>query len=154
MNRAVFDCVVLLQAAGFPRGPAGGCFETIRQKRVELLLSSAVLEEIEDVLFRPKIRNKFKTLTDEAANRFLDDLFQYAKFVDPVPRVFDYPRDPKDERYINLAIAADARLLVSRDNDLLDLMNDEAFRQTCPALTILDPVSFLQTLPNDPTPTN
>ena len=154
MTRAVFDCVVLLQAAGYPGGPAGACFETIRQKRVELLLSAAVLEEIEDVLFRPKIRKKFKTLSDEAAKKFLDDLCQFAKFVDPVPREFDYPRDPQDERYINLALAANAKLLVSRDNDLLDLMDDHAFRTAYPALTILDPVAFLQALPNDPTPTN
>jgi hypothetical protein len=33
--------------------------------------------------------------------------------------------------------------LVSRDNDLLSLMNDAAFRSQFPFLTILDPKAFL-----------
>jgi putative PIN family toxin of toxin-antitoxin system len=40
---------------------------------------------------------------------------------------FRYPRDPDDEAVINLAIEAGARYLVSRDKDLLDLMNDRTF---------------------------
>jgi len=36
-----------------------------------------------------------------------------------------------------------AKYLVSRDNDLLDLMQDETFRQRFPGLVILDPVTLL-----------
>jgi hypothetical protein len=36
--------------------------------------------------------------------------------------------------------------LVSRDNDLLDLMKDATFRQRCPDLMILDPVPFLASI--------
>jgi predicted nucleic acid-binding protein len=43
-----------------------------------------------------------------------------------------------------LAIAAQAAFVVSRDNDLLDLMKDEEFRKAYPALAILDPVAFLR----------
>lgn len=80
------------------------------------------------------------------------ELFRVAAtVVDNPPAVFRLPRDPKDEPYLNLAIAVGARYLVSRDNDLLDLMTDEspeasAFRQQYPNLTVLDPVSFLQAL--------
>jgi predicted nucleic acid-binding protein len=64
-----------------------------------------------------------------------------------VPRVFSYQRDPKDEPYIDLAIAAGASYLVSRDNDVLDLANptdaDGArLRHLAPLLQILDPLSF------------
>lgn len=38
-----------------------------------------------------------------------------------VPRVFVYERDPKGEPNINLAIAAAASYLVSRDTGILDL---------------------------------
>lgn len=89
-----------------------------------------------------------------AVNRFIRRATRYAEFVSTVPNRFSLPRDPKDEKYVNLALAANAQLLVSRDNDLLDLMDDDAFRTTYPDLTILDPVAFLQTLPNDPTQTN
>jgi predicted nucleic acid-binding protein len=46
--------------------------------------------------------------------------------INEVPRVFEYPRDPNDEPYINLAIPARAKYLVSRDKDLLDLMSDRS----------------------------
>ena len=45
---------------------------------------------------------------------------------------------------MNLALAAEAKCLVSRDRDLLDLMHDESFRRQYPDLQILEPVAFLR----------
>lgn len=59
------------------------------------------------------------------------------------PRVESLERDPKDEPYLNLAIATKAEYLVTRDRDLLDLMHDSSFQQRYPDLRILDPVEFL-----------
>ena len=73
-----------------------------------------------------------------------------------MPLQFPYPRDPKDELYLNLAIAAGARYLVSWDNDLLDLMADNpdgtAFRGRFPGLMVLTPVAFLRELGQASTP--
>ena len=77
---------------------------------------------------------------------FLADLASHATMLAAVPKVFPLPRDPKDEPYIDLAVAAQARYLVSRDNDLLDLMGDAAFRQQFPELTVIDPVALLREL--------
>jgi predicted nucleic acid-binding protein len=68
-----------------------------------------------------------------------------------VPEAFTLTRDPDDSKYLNLAIAAGAELVVSRDHDLLDLMtaNDAdsvMFRTNYPTIRVLDPVTFLQTL--------
>ncbi len=68
-----------------------------------------------------------------------------------VPRHFLFERDPKDEIYVNLAIAAGGRYLVSWDKDLLDLMEPEreeskAFQSRFPGIIILTPVSLLQKL--------
>ena len=65
-----------------------------------------------------------------------------------VPRVFEYQRDPSDEPYINLAIGAQAKCLVSRDKDLLDLMTatdleSKQFRQRFRFLRIIDPADLL-----------
>ena len=57
-----------------------------------------------------------------------------------------FPRDPDDEHVLNLAIEAKARYLVSRDYDLLELMNNLEFQDRYPNLTILDPVAFLHIL--------
>lgn len=63
-----------------------------------------------------------------------------------VPEVALLARDPKDEPYINLALAAGAAFLVSRDNDLLDLMTDPEFRGRFPGLQIVDPATLLREL--------
>lgn len=151
----VFDCVVCLQGAARETGPDGACFRLLSAGAVTAYLSPAVLAEVDDVLRRPKSRQRFKTLTAARVEAFLGELHRRAVLIDPVPQVFTYPRDPGDEPYLNLAIAAKARYLVTWDNDLLDLMNEavaegQDFRQRFPDLTILDPVAFLRQFPREP----
>ncbi len=69
--------------------------------------------------------------------------------------VFDLALDKDDEVYIDLAIAANATYLTSRDRDLLDLMNPETengalFHERFPGLTVLDPVDFLRRMRENP----
>ena len=107
--------------------------------------------EITDVLNRPGLHRKFKTLTSEVAANFLRDLSNNAEYLREVPEVFVYPRDPNDEPYVNLAVAAGVRYLVTWDSDLLDLMDESApagadFRKRFPSLLIVNPVAFLREL--------
>ena len=118
------------------------------------------MEEMRDVLNRPGVQKKFRTLTPERVADFIARVERVAVVIDPVPEAFALTRDPKDSKYLNLAIAGGAELVVSRDNDLLDLMTSAdaeatAFRTTYPSIRILDPVVFLQTLqpPASPPPT-
>ncbi len=65
------------------------------------------------------------------------------------PNILRYLRDPNDAPYLNLAIETKAVFLVSRDNDLLDLMTDytdesKDFRRRFRKIKIVDPVKFLQ----------
>lgn len=47
-----------------------------------------------------------------------------ALLVAEVPKRVSLERDPRDEGYLNLALAVEARYLVTWDNDLLDLVAD------------------------------
>jgi putative PIN family toxin of toxin-antitoxin system len=142
--RAVFDCMVFLQGAARPAGPARACFRLVEEGQVILCLSPAILAEVRDVLTRPKTLRQFPLLTREWVETFLQNAGAKAVLLTQVPRVVVLERDPKDEAYLNLALAVRARYLVSRDRDLLDLMNDSGYRQRYPDLTILDPATFLQ----------
>jgi putative PIN family toxin of toxin-antitoxin system len=142
--RAVFDCMMFVQALASDTGPAAACFLLAAEGRLELCLSPELLAEVRDVLDRPKLRKKLPALTPERAEAFLDDILGYATLIQDVPRRFQYERDPKDEPYINLALDAGARYLASRDKDLLDLAKDENFHQEFPDLIILDPASLLR----------
>ena len=140
----VFDCMVFLQGAARRSGPSAACLKLVEDNRVELFLSADILAEVQDVLTRPKLQRKYPILTQEYVGALLRALIRTATIIPDVPRQFVYERDPKDEPYINLALASGAAYLVSRDNDLLDLMSDMDFHTRFPKLTIIDPVAFLQ----------
>jgi putative PIN family toxin of toxin-antitoxin system len=149
MSVAVFDCVVYLQAAINDQGPAAACLTLVESGRVTLFASPAILAEVRDVLSRDKLRKRFPHLTDTRVEQFLQHIGDIAQLLSDVPSVFALQRDPDDALYVDVAIAAQAPFLVSRDKDLLGLMTDSAFRQQYPNLTILDPVQFLTTVPKN-----
>jgi putative PIN family toxin of toxin-antitoxin system len=146
--RAVFDCMMFLQGAARRESPAGVCLLLVELGTVELCLSTEIMNEIRDVLARSRIRQKFPSLTDHLVNRFLEALERQAILIPNAPRLFRYERDPKDEPYINLALAANATHLVSRDKDVLDLAKPSNpqgiwLRKESAHLRILDPLTFL-----------
>lgn len=145
----VFDCNVFIQILLNAKGPASACYDLVKSDKVTLFLSTEIVAEIRDVLNRSKFRRKFSTLTPDRIDAFLKELLSYATLQANIPRVFTLERDPKDELYIDLALAAGATYLVSRDHDLLDLMDEnkpggKEFKAQFPTLTILDPVTFLR----------
>jgi len=146
--RVVYDCNIFVQALINPRGPAARCVEKARAGEVLLFVTAFILDEIRESHL--KIPRKYG-VTAEQTEALADALAVLANLLDDVPPTFVYERDPDDAHYVNVALAADARLVVSRDRDLLDLMDmtrpDAAqFRSRFPALRILEPVQFLREL--------
>lgn len=84
-----------------------------------LAVSPDVRAEVQDVLTRPKIRTKFPQITDEAVAKTLAILDAGLQIT---PETVDaVSRDPKDDKFIALAVESKATYLVSEDNDLLVL---------------------------------
>src|SRR5262249_29298457 len=143
--RVVFDCMIYLQATINEFGPAAALFQYVEDDALLLFVSTNILEEVREVLSRPKIRNKNPDITDERVDAFISRISEKATVVDDIANHFSYARDPKDENYINLAVEVEADYLVSRDKDLLDLMTgytDECkdFRRRFRKLRIIEPV--------------
>ena len=152
--RVVYDCTVFLQGAARENGTAGVCLQLFVDGLVTLLVSTEVLAEVENVLSRPKVQRKFQTLTPHRVESLMEDLRRHATMLVEVPEVFQYPRDPKDEKYVNLALFGEAALLMTWDNDLLDLMREDlaesrGFQARFPHLRILDPETFLREMQRD-----
>jgi putative PIN family toxin of toxin-antitoxin system len=143
-RKAVFDAMVFLQAGANPAGPSGACFAHARSGTLALITSPETVAELRGLLARPNIRKKFPHLTDEVADGLIAEIVRIGTSIHEVPHVFEFPRDPKDEPYVNLAIAADADYLTSRDKDLLDLMQDIDFTTRFPGIRVLDPTSLLR----------
>jgi putative PIN family toxin of toxin-antitoxin system len=144
MIAAVLDCVVYVQAALSRRGPAFACLQLADAEYVKLYLSPDILDEIRRALGFPSLRRKYTRITDETVSQFLDHLERISVITENPPTVFSLSRDSKDEPYLDLAIDTSAPFIVSRDRDLLDLMQDKGFREAYPGITILDPVAFLK----------
>ncbi|MCI0485207.1 MAG: putative toxin-antitoxin system toxin component, PIN family [Blastocatellia bacterium] len=145
----VLDCNVLLQAAAREGSAAAACFKLAETGHIRLYVSKATLREVEDVMNRPEVRARFRTLTDERVGAFLAGVRQVGNLVRRVPKTFTYPRDVNDEPYIHLADAAKADYLISRDKDLLHLMTGHSreckeFRQKFRPLKIVEPQAFLK----------
>ena len=68
-----------------------------------------------------------------------------------VPQRYTRPTDPKDSAYVNLALATNSELVVSRDRHLLMRMDPatpegRSFGQRFPDLRVVEPVEFLREL--------
>ncbi|MBL7065193.1 MAG: putative toxin-antitoxin system toxin component, PIN family [Anaerolineae bacterium] len=82
----------------------------------DVVLSIPLLEEIADVLTRPRIQTKYGLSTEEI-EQFLRLLQERATHVTPTGE-FDLCRDPDDDLILETAVLGDARYTVSRDDDL------------------------------------
>ncbi|WIM09137.1 putative toxin-antitoxin system toxin component, PIN family [Enhydrobacter sp.] len=87
----------------------------MRAEEIDLLaLSADVAAEIAAVLGRSKFA---RALSAERRQRFLDALRSTAIWFEPSVRIAEC-RDPKDNMYLELALAAGAGIIVSSDSDL------------------------------------
>lgn len=145
--RVVYDCNIFVQALINRSGPAGACVSRALARDVSLFLSEPVLAEIRDAPNKPTPARLGVTI--EQVEALIDNLLKVAALVTNVPERFTYPRDPDDAHYVNLALVTHSRLIVSRDKDLLSLMDlaqpeGKDFRARFPDLRILNPVAFLR----------
>jgi len=139
---------VFLQALLSSRGPAFGCVELARANAVQVFASPYVLEELRRTPHHPDLK-RFTHLSIEKVELFIADLLPHMQIITNVPEVFTGCRDAKDNHYINLAIATDSKIVVSRDNDLRDLTDPSkpearTFRSRYPHIRILEPGAFLK----------
>lgn len=141
--------MVFLQAIANLNGPASECLDFVRNNSVGLFSSEEIINEVKNILTRPKFRKQYKSLTNQMVSDSVAEIEYLAVVFDKPHGYFKLPRDPKDEKYINLAIEYVADYIVTRDRDLLDLMTDHTdeakdFRQKYRHLKIVDPVEFLR----------
>lgn len=90
---------------------------------ISLFVSEAILREVRDVLGRDELRRKLPAINDRVVNALVLKLEARAVITTNVPEEYHYDRDPNDEKYLNLAIVSNASYLVSKDDDLLDLIS-------------------------------
>lgn len=127
----------MLSASG---APAQLTRQAVRNGRP--VFSAETFAELRERLWRPKF-DRYITL--EQRKRFLLDLESIACRVDVPPTIAAQPlcRDPADDKFLHLALAADANWLITGDQDLL-ILADSAAAQ---GVSILSPAEALRLAP-------
>lgn len=136
--RYVFDTSVLVSALILPRSKPRQAFESARASG-ELLISTALLDELRDVLRRPKFD---RYASPEAREEFVDDVNRIGAAVVATVAI-NVCRDPKDNHVLELAVSGSASCIVSGDGDLLDLNPFQGIPIRAPA----DFLAWLQAQP-------
>jgi putative PIN family toxin of toxin-antitoxin system len=136
VDRVVLDTVVFVRALINPHSRSGRILSDY-SNRFTLLVSKPIVQELLDVLQRPELKRKFKSLGRVSIRQVIDQVTQ-AQFVEigDVPSVV---RDPKDDIFVATAVAGQADCIVSEDHDLLDL-------KTVSGIPIIDTEDFLARL--------
>ena len=114
--RIVIDTNVIISALIFANSSSMNAF-AIAKSRGTILLSNDVLLELTNVLNRSKFD---RYITSEIREDFLTNLMLEAEIVTITEQITSC-RDPKDNKFLELAISGYADYLLTGDQDLLIL---------------------------------
>jgi putative PIN family toxin of toxin-antitoxin system len=132
--RVVLDTVVFVRSLINPHGIWG---KLVFAHDYRLFVSKPVVTEILEVLSRPELTQKFRTLRDMDIARVIEILGQ-SEFID-IPSIPTISRDVKDDKFLATAEIAQADYLVTEDKDLLVLNEHKG-------TLIIDAATFLRIL--------
>jgi len=117
--RAVIDTNVLLSGLLW-HGAPHELLEQVRNGELTLISSPALLSELADVISRPKF-DAILVRSNTSRSHTLDELHRLAEVIEPPPLPQPVCRDADDDEVLAVAIAGQADLIVSGDDDLLSL---------------------------------
>ena len=135
VGRVVIDTNVWLSAWLSREGKAASCVRRVLQQGL-VVFSKASFEELRSRCWKPKF-DRYWTL--EQRRSLLADAGAVALWVEPDAALATVraSRDPDDDKFLHLALAAEADWLVSGDADLLVL-------EAVGAAAIVSPAQFLE----------
>ena len=114
MKRAVLDTNIIVSSA------LGGALVLVLEKwdqgKFTVVVTSDILDEYFQVINRPKFKLKQETI--DKITRYL---YQFSEFVVPEEQIRFIEADPKDDKFLEAAIAGKVDFIVSGDNHLLEL---------------------------------
>ncbi|HEX5164309.1 MAG TPA: putative toxin-antitoxin system toxin component, PIN family [Thermomicrobiales bacterium] len=114
--RVPLDTNIWISAFINPVGPPAHVLDLYTEGHYQLVVSQPLLDEISDVLSRPRVRRAVR-FRDDWMTLWLRRLQREAVLVAPKGNL-QLCRDPKDDIVLETAILGEADYLVSRDDDI------------------------------------
>lgn len=112
--RVVLDANVIFSGAGW-RGEAHNCLVAMARRRFTTYATQEILDEVRELVTEIGFKTRFSP--DTLLNWYCDRV----KLVEPAPLGKQRSRDAKDDPYLACALAVNAKVIVTRDHDLLAL---------------------------------
>lgn len=85
-----------------------------------MIVLSSIIREILAVVYRPSLRERFPEIAEPAPLAQVLAVLQRAEVVEPAGKL-SVCRDPSDDKFLECALEAGARYIVSEDRDILDV---------------------------------
>jgi len=126
---------VLVSALIRPRGALGQILQLLRDEQFELIYAQSLLTEFLTVINRPRIREKYHIGQDDVS-AVLALIVLRGRLVQPERRI-RICRDPKDDKFLEVAIEGEAGVIISGDSDLLTLHPFQG-------VNIMSPLDFIK----------
>ena len=115
-NLYVLDTNVLVSALLFANSAPRKAFE-LASSTGKILISQETIDELNDVLSRPKFE---RYISQPKRERFLLAFVQKSVLIE-IQESIEECRDPKDNKFLELAVSGKATAIISGDKDLLVL---------------------------------
>jgi putative PIN family toxin of toxin-antitoxin system len=138
--RAVVDTTVLISALWSPRGAPAQILAAYRAGRFSLVTSEPILKELAAVLRREHIRQRVPA----AQRNLLRDLVRRGAERVEIPETLHLCSDPKDDKFIETALAGGVDLLVSGDKHLQEAAVVAHLAEA--QIEVIRPAGFLRAL--------
>ena len=135
--RVVVDTGALVSGLIRPQGTTGEVLRALRAGRFTAVYTTHMLVEVIDVLGRPAFRSKYHIQSNDIT-ALVNLIRLRGQLVIPSQTVTAC-RDPKDNKFLEAALAGEADVLTTGDADLLELQPFEG-------VEILRPAEFLARL--------
>ncbi len=135
MLKVVLDANLFVSGIITAKGNPARILNLIRDDKLRLLISPAILEEVRKVLLYPHIR-KLHGFGPEQVDENLGKLTAFAEFIPGVMRIEIVKDDPTDDKYVECAAEGGADYIISGDRHLTDLKHYQGIK-------IVGPTSFL-----------
>jgi putative PIN family toxin of toxin-antitoxin system len=147
--RIVIDTNTLLRGLATDSTASQRIWRAAERRAFVPLLSKPVIDEYRFTLLSTVITDRFPQITSKLVESAIQRLRFVGDYIRHTKAHFDYARDPRDAKFIELAIDLAATHLLTSDRDLLSLPQSQTdagkrFRHRLPNIEVIDVGAFMK----------
>ena len=139
--KVVVDTNIVISSAVCVDGNPAKLFEMILLEKIENYTTEEIINEIKEVMARPKITQRLSLLEK---GFIVNNFEKFSKKIKPSVNLNEIKEDPDDNKFLECAVSAAANYIISGDEHLLKL---KEFR----GIKILKPVDFIKLITKNST---